>query len=631
MKQYFYKLCMLLATALLLVACVDEDIIRSAGEEKPIVGASGNTISFRLSFPYEAPVTKAESIGTIGESLIDSVRIVFYTGSTVQYVWDLDIKTVYDETVTGKLRATGSDVLGNGKYENNTFIIQTQAKRAEKGNYKMLIIVNPNDSIKDVTRSGKTIDDLNAPFNTTKSALHKIAGSNIPGVTAGEAVYFLMLNAQGLIDITESNFYSTEEEAEQYPVIGCAVERVAAKVGLTYAGPSTVATTNIGRFAMRLDGLSGTVWNNDYDIPDDVLANFRCPICGGAINRVTKLCKTTSCNYQYGYGDGLGATVTAVRYMVATDFTWQVDITNKKSYWNRHLTYKAKGFDDADKIEKQGDTGRESFYAEDPNFLVFSDRTKLYDEFTYITANALKVNGDSARKLAPFSGYPYSSYWSWQTAAAQPVYVPENTMVKEEQLYDATTRVIVKAILKRENISVEESDGSTISTLEESYRIGDFFVFIGGMTTGYSGYNTDKNDNNYYILLADDVVKYANETKTPPYNYGEVVDGQTVISVSLAAAIAEFKNDNPTFSWSDLSKATPAYSDNLLFYKNGEIYYEIPIEHFSQTEAGGAGKYGRFGVVRNNSYNLDIQKITSIGAPTIPPIVATRIEAESVN
>lgn len=47
------------------------------------------------------------------------------------------------------------------------------------------------------------------------------------------------------------------------------------------------------------------------------------------------------------------------------------------------------------------------------------------------------------------------------------------------------------------------------------------------------------------------------------------------------------------------------------------MYYEVPIEHFSVAEAQGIGKYGRFGVVRNNWYKLNIEKMISIGSPVL--------------
>ena len=48
------------------------------------------------------------------------------------------------------------------------------------------------------------------------------------------------------------------------------------------------------------------------------------------------------------------------------------------------------------------------------------------------------------------------------------------------------------------------------------------------------------------------------------------------------------------------------------------MYYEVPIEHFSVAEAQGIGKYGRIGVVRNNWYKLNIEKMISIGSPVLP-------------
>ena len=83
------------------------------------------------------------------------------------------------------------------------------------------------------------------------------------------------------------------------------------------------------------------------------------------------------------------------------------------------------------------------------------------------------------------------------------------------------------------------------------------------------------------------------------------------------------------------------YCDNnikIQFYEHGWCYYRVLIRHFDDTQtpwsstaamsdnttgevySGDAEKYlGRYGVVRNNWYNISINSVTHVGSPIIPP------------
>ena len=77
----------------------------------------------------------------------------------------------------------------------------------------------------------------------------------------------------------------------------------------------------------------------------------------------------------------------------------------------------------------------------------------------------------------------------------------------------------------------------------------------------------------------------------------------------------------------------------LKFYENGYCYYRVLIRHFDDEQTpwsstasmtdnttatvygGDAESYlGRYGVVRNNWYNISINSVTHIGSPIIPPL-----------
>jgi hypothetical protein len=86
------------------------------------------------------------------------------------------------------------------------------------------------------------------------------------------------------------------------------------------------------------------------------------------------------------------------------------------------------------------------------------------------------------------------------------------------------------------------------------------------------------------------------------------------------------------------------YCDNnikLQFYEHGYCYYRVLIRHFddtqtpwsssgtmsdntpTQTYGGDEASYlGRYGMVRNNWYNISINSVTHVGSPIIPPLTS---------
>ena len=59
----------------------------------------------------------------------------------------------------------------------------------------------------------------------------------------------------------------------------------------------------------------------------------------------------------------------------------------------------------------------------------------------------------------------------------------------------------------------------------------------------------------------------------------------------------------------------------MKFYQNGKNFYLLPIRHFSDAQQPKLEAYGRYGVVRNHLYKINITKVTSAGHPT--PVAPT--------
>ena len=55
-------------------------------------------------------------------------------------------------------------------------------------------------------------------------------------------------------------------------------------------------------------------------------------------------------------------------------------------------------------------------------------------------------------------------------------------------------------------------------------------------------------------------------------------------------------------------------------YKDGVCYYQSNlIRHFNDDQSSAVMGYGRYGVVRNNIYKINITKISQPGEPTVVP------------
>lgn len=77
--------------------------------------------------------------------------------------------------------------------------------------------------------------------------------------------------------------------------------------------------------------------------------------------------------------------------------------------------------------------------------------------------------------------------------------------------------------------------------------------------------------------------------------------------------------------------------NNIAYYKGGRSYYPVMIKHFGDDStpwtAGGATSYpepnadqnwlGRWGVLRNNWYEISVNSITEIGYPEVPEVYGT--------
>ncbi len=298
---------------------------------------------------------------------------------------------------------------------------------------------------------------------------------------------------------------------------------------------------------------------------------------------------------------------------------WDLDVTNKSSYfarrynttWNGHKTGKSDvtapyRFIGSSQV-RSGKSLYRTYWAEDPNY-------------THVTPST----------TAPLFNYLAADKTDFTTAFGtdNPQYCMENTFDVEDQTQNQTTRAIVKVKLFGGN---------------------DFYTFSGDKT---------------YLYTKDDMVKLV---KAAVIAYPEVEQWYKSLSteetLDESKVAVEFDNRDASTGavciksvkvtigeeYKSYAKSDGDDADKLnkLFgvqtiteYAGGFAYYPIRIKHFGDDltpwnsnegttlpsagnvypDNSAANYLGRYGVLRNNWYDLSVASISGIGSAVVPSL-----------
>lgn len=207
-------------------------------------------------------------------------------------------------------------------------------------------------------------------------------------------------------------------------------------------------------------------------------------------------------------------------------------------------------------------------------------------------------------------------------------YCLENTFASRGQNRDETTTAVILATYIPKELNDVEYGSAAGSTSTDPYNNGDATWVI---------YNTVYYTKMQFInqfLKDQKIFKDAQGSTLAAYTD---VDLSVINSVSVGAStvvggtyeLSAKKGmtlyqlgDNGSYTqisdWTTINEAL-----NLAqIYCNGYCYYEVPIRHFNDTEVpldeddiNGVDQLGRYGIVRNHSYQLTVNSIKNPGKP----------------
>lgn len=303
-------------------------------------------------------------------------------------------------------------------------------------------------------------------------------------------------------------------------------------------------------------------------------------------------------------------------------YNWVVDNTNKKSYIVRQYDKDWNGIN-SDKATT-ADANKYRFVWDKPVNPNATDANKLY----YRTAFAQDPEYETTTAAA--GNYNRNMTMSTDFGDEHPQYCNENTFQVEAQNQDQTTRVVLGVKMSAPGTSTYDADLYTVNDNKEV------------VYTEASLAERLKN-----ILLNDPTVNTWSENHKTDASFNITFNTDAAGATTITKATFKGKTTTPgateekleSFTTEQLNKALP----NIVRYKGGVAYYAVRIKHFGDTDtpwnvegqnvkagdnsliypnpsAGASDGWflGRYGVVRNNWYDISVNKIQTLGDATTP-------------
>lgn len=289
---------------------------------------------------------------------------------------------------------------------------------------------------------------------------------------------------------------------------------------------------------------------------------------------------------------------------------WTLDVLNKSTF-PVHVTTGLKTDFDAIWTTPRfvaTSTPQRVYWGKDPNYdkSTLTTVEECQKEFYIVDHNGNTYNGDA------------SSTFTW-SANTTPLYCLENTFDLDNMKQGQTTRVVFKATYTPHNLTGTDK---TFFMIGNNTQIWTKDALVEQITSKAKEMlkstavvvtiNTDApllKGGSHLLSAADVTIKDGEVDKTAAFNYATL---NTKLGLNNTEKDA---NGNPTVG--------------IKTYENGECYYIARIKHFNELTPWASGQaygtdnatfLGRYGVLRNNWYDLTVSKVSAPGYPDVPVV-----------
>lgn len=309
--------------------------------------------------------------------------------------------------------------------------------------------------------------------------------------------------------------------------------------------------------------------------------------------------------------------VTGVTYQgdKVTISNWALDVTNKKAFpihnvdglnedenyadiWSNTTTPSPTNNATTQRfVDNIATSAKRVYWGKDPNY----DKDNLYTD-------------NSEGKTARETEFNYVANADVATAPDKPLYCLENTFNLANMKQGQTTRVVFKATYKPASLPDGETTFYKIGKNTAIWSEADLVKEIkAAVASVFSGVTTDKITVN--LDAEDNKITAAGTHYIAAVNI--TVAGVTTITPENITAI------NTQLGLNETKKV------GISTYAGGESYYIARIKHFGDVltpwSSGGYGSdnlsfLGRYGMLRNNWYELTVSSVSGPGYPSVPEV-----------
>ena len=286
---------------------------------------------------------------------------------------------------------------------------------------------------------------------------------------------------------------------------------------------------------------------------------------------------------------------------------WQLDVTNKSTFPVHQTGDLSTGFAAIWSTPRFYDGGNQSFkrvyWGVDPNYsgATLQNLTACKKAFTMIGKNDIKG----------------------KTGNDHPQYCLENTFDLANMMQGQTTRVVFKAVY---------TPSALVGTTEKT------FYKIGNNTAIWTKANLEKQIHTVAVTAmgitdAAEQAKYVVKLDATGNNISGAA-GQHLIkaeNITYTGEASKSKVDQTVVNTIN-DKLGLSEAAGIATYLDGVTYYIARIKHFNELTPWEAGKpygtdndkyLGRYGVLRNNWYDLSVTSISGLGYPDVPEVKPT--------
>lgn len=303
---------------------------------------------------------------------------------------------------------------------------------------------------------------------------------------------------------------------------------------------------------------------------------------------------------------------------------WALDITNRKTFAVHNIDGLSKDFSDIWTTERFTGTNKRVYWGTDPNYnlagLNTADETndnKRKKEFNFITATS-EINKDFTN-----------------ATNTNPVYCLENTFNLDNMYQGQTTRVIFKA-----KYTPKDDTGADLADT------GGTFYTIGNMTTilKLADLETAVNAAATSVLpgCTVDYTRLTTEGGSHVITLADIKDATGAVLVATGKDYSGKTGDEIVAAINAKLGLKAGRSEEMVginTYLNGVTYYIARVKHFGDalTKWNSGESYGtknkeylgRYGMLRNNWYELQVGNVYGPGYPGVPPVDPTLPDDEN--